>query len=95
MKTYDFINANIGKEVYVTGDGDLAFDGGLRKIISSKHDYKKLTLIKLTKGCKAYLKDEQTNLYYTVPCSNVRLYSEVFELIQPNTLEGKSHNIIY
>ena len=77
MKTFDFINQNIGKEVYVTNNGDLFFDGELRKIISTKNKYIKLTLIKLTKQGKAYLYDEATKLYYSVPPKNVRLYSEL------------------
>jgi len=69
MTTKDFIDQTIGKMVYVTGDGDLAFDGGLRKIIFSKTE---LRLIKWTKGGKVYLHDEVENKYYTVPPSNVR-----------------------
>jgi hypothetical protein len=69
MTTKDFIDQAIGKMVYVTNKKDLAFDGGLRKIIFSKTE---LRLIKWTKGGKVYLHDEVENKYYTVPPSNVR-----------------------
>ena len=69
MITKDFIDQAIGKLVYVTGDRDLAFYGGLRKIIFNKT---KLRLIKWTKGGKVYLHDEVENKYYTAPPSNIR-----------------------
>ncbi len=71
MKTHEFIEKNIGNKVYVTGDGDLAFNGGLRKIISSKTRTIELTIVKLTKGGMAYLMDDENN-FYTVPPRNVR-----------------------
>ena len=71
MTNHDFIKNNIGNKVYVTGDGDLAFDGSLRRIISTK-DYKvQLTIVKLTKGGMAYLVDEHGD-FYTVPPRNVK-----------------------
>ena len=69
MTTKDFIDQAIGKLVYVTGDRDLAFNGGLRKIIFNKTE---LRLIKWTRGGKVYLHDEAVNNYYSVPPSNVR-----------------------
>jgi hypothetical protein len=69
MTTKDFINQAIGKLVYVNGDRDLAFDGGLRRIIFGKTE---LRLIKWTKSGKVYLHDENENKHYTVPPSNVR-----------------------
>lgn len=71
MKNHDFIKENIGHKVYVTGDGDLAFDGWLRKIISTKDNRIELTIVKLTKGGMAYLVDEYGD-FYTVPPRNVR-----------------------
>ena len=69
MTTKDFIDQAIGKMVYVTGDRDLAFDGGLRKIIFSKTE---LRLIKWTRCGEVYLHDEVEDKFYTVPPSNVR-----------------------
>jgi hypothetical protein len=69
MTTKDFIDQAIGEMVYVTGDRDLAFDGGLRKIIFNKTE---LRLLKWTKGGKVYLHNETENIYYTVPPSNIR-----------------------
>lgn len=77
MRNHDFIKSNIGSIVYVTGDGDLAFRGGLRDIIFNKTP---LTIVKLTKGGMAYLTDGK-NKYYTVPPRNVR------ELINENSNE--------
>jgi len=69
MTTDVFIKQAIGNLVYVTGDGDLAFNGGLRKIIFNKTE---LRLIKLTKAGYAYLHDEKENLFYSVRPSNIR-----------------------
>ena len=69
MTTKDFIDQAIGTLVYVTGDGDLAFNSELRKIIFNKTE---LRLIKWTKSGMVYLHDENENKYYTVPPSNVR-----------------------
>lgn len=69
MKTFDFIEQAIGEMVYVTGERDLAMMGELRKIIFNKTP---LRLIKLTKGGHAYLHDEDSNKFYSVPPSNVR-----------------------
>jgi hypothetical protein len=68
MKSYDFIVKNIGRKVYVNGDGDLAFNGELRGIIFNKTE---LTILKLTKGGMAYLVDDENN-FYSVPPRNVR-----------------------
>ena len=68
MKNNDFIKQNIGAKVYVTGDGDLAMQHSLRKIIFDKTP---LTIVKLTKGGMAYLVDDENN-FYTVPPRNVR-----------------------
>lgn len=68
MKNHEFIQKNIGSKVYVTGDGDLAFDMNLCRIITLKTE---LTIVKLTKSGMAYLVDENEN-YYTVPPRNVR-----------------------
>ena len=69
MKTFHFIEQAIGEMVYVTGERDLAMHGELRKIIFNKTP---LRLIKLTKSGNAYLQDEDTKEYYSVPPSNVR-----------------------
>ena len=74
MKTYDFINSNIGNDVYITPDRDLAFRGELKPLIFNKT---KLKLIKLTKHGMAYLQDEKTGYFYSVQPSNVREYSEL------------------
>lgn len=74
MKEYDFISQNIGKEIYITGLGDLSIERSLRPLINQKT---KLILIKLTKGGMAYLQNPIDNKYYSVPPKNVRLYSEV------------------
>jgi len=74
MKTYEFIRQAIGTDVYVTGKGDLMMCDELREIISNKT---KLKLIKLTKSGDAYLKDELTNKFYSVPPSNIREYKEI------------------
>ena len=71
MKNHDFIKQNIGAKVYVTGDGDLAFSGELRKIISTGSYRVELKIVKLTKAGMAYLVDDDGN-YYTVPPRNVR-----------------------
>lgn len=68
MKTHDFINANIGNKVYITGEGDLAMSGELRQLIYNKTE---LTLVKLTKSGMVYLEDE-SGKFYSVPPSNVR-----------------------
>jgi hypothetical protein len=68
MKSHEFIEKNIGAKVYVTGDGDLAMCGELRRIIFDKTE---LTIVKLTKGGMAYLVDERNN-FYSVPPKNVR-----------------------
>lgn len=69
MKRQEIVD-NIGQEVMVTGDGDLAIHGELRPIIFSKE---KLTIVKLTKGGKAYLVDEK-GIFYSVPPKNVVIY---------------------
>jgi hypothetical protein len=68
MKAHEFIEKNIGNRVYVTGDRDLAFNGGLREIIFKKTE---LTVVKLTRGGLAYLMDDK-NRFYAVPPRNVR-----------------------
>lgn len=77
MTKFEFIQANIGKKVYVTGDGDLYFNGELRPIISSRHRQVELTIVKLTKGGKAYLVADD-GLFYSVPIKNVKLIDEDF-----------------
>ena len=69
MTTKVFIQQAIGEMVYVTGDGDLAFDGHLREIIFKKTP---LRLIRVTKAGYAFLSDEKTNKCYSVPPRNVR-----------------------
>jgi len=76
MKTYDFINKNIGNLVYITGDRDLGMDGELRKLI---HDKTILILVKLTKAGRAYLKDANGK-FYSVPARNVREATELFDM---------------
>lgn len=73
MTTKDFIEQNIGNDVYVTGDRDLAFNYELRKIIFNKT---KLKLVKMNRKGLAYLEDSEGN-FYSVPPSNVREYSEL------------------
>lgn len=73
MKNHDFINSNIGNQVYVTGDGDLAMNSELRDIIFNKTA---LTIVKLTRGGKAYLQDSLGH-FYSVPPRNVREISEL------------------
>jgi hypothetical protein len=68
MNTYDFIRANIGNKVYVTGDGDLGMCGELRKFIFNKTEF---TLIRLTRGGMAILSDDNGK-EFSVPPSNVR-----------------------
>jgi len=67
MKTYDFIRANIGNKVYITGHGDLAMCGELRNFIFNKTEF---TLIRLTKGGMAILSDDNGK-EFSVPPSNV------------------------
>lgn len=69
MKNYDFIHANIGNSVYLTADGDLGMEGG--KIKQYIREKTPLTLIKLTKAGKAYLKDSNGE-FLSVPTRNVR-----------------------
>lgn len=73
MKNHDFINSNIGNQVYITSDGDLAMCSEFRSLIFNKTT---LTIVKLTKGGKAYLKDLSGN-FYSVPPRNVREISEL------------------
>lgn len=70
MKNHDFINLNVGKKVYITGDGDLGMKRELRRLIFYKTELK---LLKLTKAGMAHLYDEETKLKYSVPPRNVRL----------------------
>lgn len=69
MKTLDFIKKAIGSKVYITRNGDLIMDAELKGLI---YDKTELILIKLTKGGRAYLKDEKTNKYYSVSPKNIR-----------------------
>ena len=71
MKNHEFIEKNIGAKVYVTPNGDLMFNGSLRRIISHKDEYIPLTIIKLTKSGMAYLMDAWGH-FYSVPPRNVR-----------------------
>lgn len=68
MKTYDFINQATGNKVYLTGDGDLGMSGELRGFIFNKTP---LTLIRLTRGGMAIVKDDEGS-EYSVPPRNVR-----------------------
>jgi len=72
MKNHDFINDNIGKDVFITGRGDLGMDRELRRLVSRKS---KLKIVKLTRGGMAYLTDGVK--CYSVPPRNVREYSEI------------------
>lgn len=74
MKTKDFINQAIGNRVYLTALRDLGMRGELKQLIYNKTP---LRLIKLTKSGLAYVKDEATNRYYSVPPTNVREFEEV------------------
>ncbi len=67
MKNNDFINANIGNTVYLTNSGD-AMCGKITQLILNKTP---LTLIKLTRGGMAYLRDDH-GTYYSVPPRIVR-----------------------
>ena len=65
MKNHDFIKSNIGNKVYITGDGDLGFSGGM---IASAIKFKiPMTIVKLTKAGNA---DDWVE-YYSVPPRNV------------------------
>ena len=73
MKNREFIEKNIGAEVYITGDGDLAFIHEFRPLIFNET---KLFIVKLTKNGMAYLTDGNDK-FYSVPPRNVRLFSEL------------------
>ena len=76
MKTLDFIRENIGKEVYLTPDGDILM-GLSRKYVGPPREGKvSLILEKLTKGGMAYLKCGDGH-HISVPPSNVRLVDEL------------------
>ncbi len=75
MKTHDFIRANIGNKVYITGCGDLGMIGELRGFIRNKTP---LTLIKLTRKGYAYLLDDNGE-YHNVPPRNVREVGTVYD----------------
>jgi len=68
MKTYDFIKQAIGTYVIINGSRDLSMCGEFRKLIQNKTELK---LLKLTKGGNAYVQDEQTGEYYSVPPTNI------------------------
>jgi hypothetical protein len=72
MKNLDFIRANIGAKVIITGEGDLAMYHELRSAIFKQTP---LTLTKLSKGGRAILTDD-TGKIYSVPPKNVRLATE-------------------
>lgn len=91
MKNHDFINSNIGEQVYVTGDGDLAMNSEFRNIIFNKTT---LTIVKLTRGGKAYLKDSYGH-FYSVPPRNVREISERDELALIKNLEKLNSDFEY
>lgn len=73
MKTFEFIEKNIGQLVYITGDRDLGMCGELRPLIFNKTE---LTLLRLTKKGMVYLQDKD-GIYYTAPPTNIRLISEL------------------
>ena len=88
MKTLDFIKANIGEVVYLTGDSDLACRGELKQFILYQIPLK---LIKLSKGGRAIVLSIKNNkqYYYSVPPSNVRLYKELSDLDDHKTQKNK------
>jgi hypothetical protein len=45
MKTYDFINSNVGNKLYITRDGDLFMNSRFRYFVHMKTEF---TLIRLT-----------------------------------------------
>jgi len=91
------IQQNIGNKVILDGRGDLGMDGDLRPLIYNKTP---LTIIGLTKGGKAYLREDiistemvhgviprSTKIkYYSVPPRNVNLI-EVLTPAAPTTEE--------
>ena len=68
MKTFDFINSNIGNKVYITNHGDLAIDPTLRKLIVNKTE---LTLKSLTRGGRAIV-SENNGKVHSIPPKNIR-----------------------
>ena len=66
MKTYDFINSNIGNKVYISNY--LAIDPVLRKLISNKTE---LILKRLTKGGRAIVTDPN-DIEYSITPKNIR-----------------------
>jgi hypothetical protein len=79
MHNFDFINKNIGGTVYITGDRDLGIQGELRMMIRDKTPLK---IIKVTKSGHAYLQDEKTNRFYTIPIGNVREFGLTFNQLK-------------
>ena len=67
MNTYDFIKANIGNTVSISGDRDLGMNGDLKSHIRNKT---KFTLTRLTKGGMAIVSDINGK-EYSVPPSNI------------------------
>lgn len=60
---------HIGRKVTCSGSGDLFMNGELRPAINNGN----LTLLKVTRGGMAYLKDTLTGCCYSVPPRNVGL----------------------
>jgi ribosomal protein L37E len=89
MKAHEFIEKNIGKKVYITGDHDLSMNGELRNFIFCKTEF---VIVKLTRGGMAYLQNEQTKRCYAVPPRNVR---EVIECPKCGNKENYHINYDY
>lgn len=70
MNIHEFIKANIGNKVYLSGDGDLAMSSELRPFISNKEP---LTLMRLNKKGMAIVEDSDGNTY-SVPPRNINLH---------------------
>ena len=80
MKTYNFIEANIGALCYLTGAGDLAMDSEYRKYIFNKLP---LRLLRLNKKGLAIVQDESVLpkiKEFSIKPSNLRLYKELVDL---------------
>jgi len=70
MTTYEYVESNIGKQVYIDGGGDLAMDGDLKPFIMNKTP---LTLIRLNKKGLAIVKDNK-EVHYSVPPKNINIF---------------------
>lgn len=78
MTALEYVTNNIGKTVFLTGDGDLGQTSELRPFIGSVGVSPiplPLTFIQLTKGGMAIV--EGNGVQYQVPPKNIQLYSDL------------------